>query len=96
MAFSERFFQNEAMFNSIVKSKDPVSLDESFNGVQHMVVQAINSSDVDIRRELYSNIILTGGTSMMKGFSERLQKSLPDISPASIKVKVSTMSDRRF
>jgi centractin len=40
--------------------------------VQHMIVESISKSDVDIRRELFLNIILSGGTSMMKGFNERV------------------------
>lgn len=61
-----------------------------------MVTHAISSADVDIRRELFNNIVLCGGGSMLKGFSERLQRCLPDISPQSVKVKVTTTSDRRF
>ena len=61
-----------------------------------MVTHAISSADVDIRRELFNNIVLCGGGSMLKGFSERLQRCLPDISPQSVKVKVTTTTDRRF
>ena len=67
-----------------------------FAGVHHMVVESIQKSDIDIRRELFSNIILTGGTTMMKGFSERVQKLLPDISPQNIRVKVLSSNERRF
>lgn len=61
-----------------------------------MIVESIQKSDIDIRRELFSNIILTGGTTMMKGFSERIQKHLPDISPQNIRVKVLSSNERRF
>ena len=61
-----------------------------------MIVESISKSDIDIRRDLFQNIILSGGTTMMKGFQERLQKQLPDISPQNVKVKVIGSNDRRY
>ena len=61
-----------------------------------MIVESIQKSDVDIRRELFSNIILTGGTTMIKGFNDRVQKQLPEISPQNIRVKVLSSNERRF
>ena len=40
----------------------------SFKGVHHMVLDAINQCDIDIKKELFSNIILTGGNSLLSGF----------------------------
>ena len=77
-------FQAPAVATGLFNSKMDVDMTEKlsgFSGVQHMVTQAISASDVDIKRELFANIILAGGNSMTKGFSERLQKCLPDISP---------------
>jgi len=39
-----------------------------------MIVESISKSDIDIRRDLFQNIILSGGTTNMKGFAERVQK----------------------
>jgi actin-related protein len=33
-----------------------------------MVVEAISKSDIDIRRDLFTNIITSGGNSMLNGF----------------------------
>jgi actin-related protein len=46
-----------------------------------MILESISRADVDIKRELFANIVLTGGTTMLKNFSERLQKILPDVAP---------------
>jgi len=32
--------------------------------------------DIDLKRELYSNIVLSGGTTMFKGMIERLTKEI--------------------
>ena len=61
-----------------------------------MIVESISKSDIDIRRDLFQNIIINGGNTMFKGFTERVQKQLPDISPQNVKVKVLGSNDRRF
>jgi len=61
-----------------------------------MIVESISKSDIDIRRDLFQNIILSGGTTNMKGFAERVQKQLPEISPQNVRVKVLGSFDRRF
>ena len=45
---------------------------EGFTGVQNMVVDAIGKTDIDIRRDLFQNIIITGGNTCFRGFMERL------------------------
>jgi len=65
-------------------------------GVQNMVVDAISKIDIDIRRDLYQNIIVTGGNSCFKGFVDRLQKQVPDVAPQNMRVKVISSAERRF
>jgi hypothetical protein len=43
-----------------------------FRGMHHMILESINSCDIDIKRQLFNNIILTGGNSLLSGFSSRL------------------------
>lgn len=43
-----------------------------FTGIQHMIVESIGKSDIDIRRDLFQNVILSGGNTLFKGFLERL------------------------
>lgn len=53
-----------------------------------MVAEAINRSDHDIRKDLFSNVIIAGGNAALKGVEERLQRQIPDIAPQGFKVKV--------
>lgn len=39
-----------------------------------MIVESISKSDIDIRRDLFANVILAGGNTLYKGFLERLQR----------------------
>mgnify|MGYP006085099875 CR=1 FL=1 len=39
-----------------------------------MAIEAIGRTDIDIRRDLYSSIIISGGTANFKNMTERLSK----------------------
>jgi len=61
-----------------------------------MAVEAIGKTDIDIRRDLFQNIVLAGGNSCYKGFVERLQRQIPEIAPQNVKVKVIHSAERKF
>ncbi|CAN4115502.1 unnamed protein product [Withania somnifera] len=71
----------------------------SLRGLPQMVIESINKCDVDIRRELFSSILLAGGTASMQQFKERLEKDLLEESPQAARVKVlasGNATERRF
>jgi len=43
---------------------------------------------IDVRRDLYSNIVLSGGSTMFLNFEERLRKEMQELAPAAIKVRI--------
>ena len=47
---------------------------------------SIYKCDLDIRRDLYGNIVLSGGTTMFPGIADRMQKELTALAPSSMKV----------
>lgn len=46
------------------------------DGVQIATFNSIMKCDVDIRKDLYSNIVLSGGTTMFTGIVERMTKEV--------------------
>lgn len=46
---------------------------------------------MDVRKDLYGNVVLTGGTAGFAGVRDRLEKELADLAPQMAKVKA-----RRF
>lgn len=71
----------------------------SVRGLPQMVLESINKCDVDIRRELFSSILLAGGTASMQQLKERLEKDLLEESPQAARVKVlasGNATERRF
>ena len=63
-----------------------------------MLFNSIKSCDVDVRMELYGNIVLAGGNTMFKGMAARVTKELVALAPPQMKVKVSFLPSvsRRF
>lgn len=45
--------------------------------------------DVDIRKDLYANTVLSGGTTMYPGIADRMQKEITALAPSTMKIKVS-------
>lgn len=60
------------------------------------VYNSIIKSDVDVRKELYGNVILSGGTTMLSGLSERIHKEVSVRCPPTMKVKVIAQPERKF
>lgn len=57
---AERFTAPEILFQPhIIGLETP--------GVHQIVVDAINRVDLDLRKQLFSNIVLSGGTTLLKG-----------------------------
>ena len=59
-----------------------------FYGIHKMAIDSIFNSELDSRKEIYQNIIVTGGNTIFQGFNERLQKHIFFNSPQNIKTKV--------
>lgn len=52
--------------------------------------------DVDVRKDLYGNIVLSGGSTMFPGIAERLSKDIVALAPSSMKIKVVAPPERKF
>jgi actin len=86
---SERFEFAETLFR-------PWMDDSRLGGIQHALFDSITKFDPVIRRDLYANIILSGGTTMLPGFPERLEKEIKLLAPAKASVKVVVQPDRKY
>ena len=57
-------------------------------GIVERLYQCIMSCDIDMRSDLYSNIVLSGGNSMLRGLPERIEREVTSLAPAKARVKV--------
>jgi actin-related protein len=74
----------------------PLKLGKEYPGIHELTFQSIMKCDVDVRKELYGNIVMSGGTTMFTGISERLNKEITALAPSTIKIKVVAPAERRF
>ena len=61
--------------------------------IYRLISNCIEQCDISSRSKLWKNIILTGGTTKMKGFVERLNKELNRVSPSTITPKIIVPED---
>ncbi len=57
-------------------------------GVQNFVYESIMGSPIDVRDDLYSAVLISGGTCQFKGFQERLKAELDMLAPVSKPVSI--------
>ncbi|KAG2373214.1 hypothetical protein C9374_005710 [Naegleria lovaniensis] len=65
-------------------------------GVHETTFNSIGKCDIDIRKDLYGNVVLSGGTTMFEGIAERMTKELTNMAPASMKIKVVAPPERKY
>jgi len=58
-------------------------------GIHDLLYKSIQKCDIDIRSDLYSNVVLSGGSTMFQNYEIRLEKLLQDLVPHGKKVKIS-------
>lgn len=52
--------------------------------------------DIDIRKDLYANIVLSGGNTMFPGITDRLKKEVVDLNPSIRRIKIIAPSERNY
>ncbi|KAI5058614.1 hypothetical protein GOP47_0026784 [Adiantum capillus-veneris] len=65
-------------------------------GIHETTYNSIMRCDVDIRKDLYSNIVLSGGSTMFPGIAERMNREITALAPSSMKVKVVAPPERKY
>ena len=65
-------------------------------GVHEKTYESIVKCDIDIRSELYSNICLSGGTTMFPGIKDRLEAEITKLAPPGNKIKVIAPKERKY
>lgn len=86
---AERFRCAEVLFQpSLIGLENP--------GIHETTYNSIMKCDVDIRKDLYSNIVLSGGSTMFPGIADRMSKEIAALAPSSMKVKVVAPPERKY
>merc|ERR1711974_588281 len=64
-------------------------------GVHETTYHGIMKCDVDIRKDLYANTVMSGGTTMYPGIADGMQKEITALAPSTIKIKIIAPPERK-
>ncbi len=84
---SERYMAPSVLFDpSLIGSEEP--------GAADVLVNSILKSDIDLRSTLFSQIVLSGGTTLFPGFGDRMLYEVRARTPAHTRIRISAPPDR--
>ncbi|KAL2471731.1 Actin-7 [Abeliophyllum distichum] len=86
---AERFRCPEVLFQ-------PSLIGMEVAGIHETTYNSIMKCDVDIRKDLYGNIVLSGGSTMFPGIADRMSKEITALAPSSMKIKVVAPPERKY
>ncbi|KJH52568.1 Actin [Dictyocaulus viviparus] len=86
---NERFRCPEVLFQ-------PALIGMEAAGLHETTYQSIMKCDVDIRKDLYANTVLSGGSSMFPGIADRMQKEIQQLAPSTMKIKIIAPPERKY
>ena len=86
MDHRKRFRATEAIFNpSLIGSEE--------QGLATIAYKAIEKCDSDLKINLYNNVVLAGGSTLMPGFHERFDHELKMLAMNSTKTDINVYAD---
>eukprot|EP01121_Diplochlamys_sp_Union-15-3_P004585 TRINITY_DN1476_c0_g1_i6.p1 TRINITY_DN1476_c0_g1~~TRINITY_DN1476_c0_g1_i6.p1 ORF type:complete len:473 (-),score=93.50 TRINITY_DN1476_c0_g1_i6:82-1500(-) len=65
-------------------------------GIHELTYNSIMKCDIDVRSDLYSNIILSGGNTMFPGIQYRMQREMKMLAPKTMKIKIVAPPERKY
>jgi len=86
---AERFRCPEVLFQpSFIGKESP--------GIHKLTFNSIMKCDIDIRKDLYKNTVLSGGTTMFPFIEDRLQDEMKNLAPANMDIKIIAPPERKY
>nr|XP_056722122.1 actin, cytoplasmic 2-like isoform X3 [Euleptes europaea] len=65
-------------------------------GIHETAFNSIMKCDMDLRKVLYANTVLSGGNSMYPGIADRMQKEITALAPSTMKIKIIAPPERKY
>jgi len=86
---NERFRAPESLFQPSFLGMEQAGLHEAIFG-------SIMKCDIDIRKDLYANNVMSGGSTMFPGIADRMQKEITALAPSTMKIKIIAPPERKY
>ncbi|CAM9263192.1 unnamed protein product [Discosporangium mesarthrocarpum] len=85
----ERFRAPECLFH-------PEQVGSECMGVHECLVRGIMRADMDMRRVLFGQIVLSGGSTLFPGFGDRLLNEVRKQAPKNLKIRITAPPERKY
>jgi len=95
----DRFRISETLFDTSHMNNIKGFENTTLLGAPHVINTSIGMCDIDIRPGLYNSVIVVGGTTLINGFVERLNRELLQKTPSNMRLKLvsnNQASERRY
>ena len=89
----ERFQCPEALFQPYFLNQNRFT---ELDSIHNILNKSIIKCDIDIRKELYGNVVLSGGSTMFPGFAERMNKELGALATSKMAIKIIAPPERKY
>jgi len=86
---NERFRAPESLFQ-------PSFIGQEQAGIHEKIFSSIMKCDIDIRKDLYANNVMSGGSTMFPGIADRMQKEITALAPSTMKIKIIAPPERKY
>nr|AED86986.1 actin I [Nyctotherus ovalis] len=86
---NERFRCPEFLFKPSLDGRE-------HDGIHQLTYKSIMRCDMDVRKELYESVILSGGSTMFDQLPERLEKELIELAPKTMQINITAMPERKY
>ncbi|XP_050008732.1 beta-actin-like protein 2 isoform X4 [Microtus pennsylvanicus] len=83
-------------FTTTAEREIPSFLGIESSGIHETTFNSIMKCDVDIRKDLYANTVLSGGSTMYPGIADRMQKEIVTLAPSTMKIKIIAPPERKY
>ncbi|XP_067422833.1 actin-1-like isoform X5 [Emydura macquarii macquarii] len=74
----------------------PANIGIEAPGVHKMIFNSIMKCDIDVRRNLYGNVLLSGGSTLFPGLDERILKEMQLQVPIGMSVRIIAPPERKY
>ena len=65
-------------------------------GIHEQTFTSIRKCDIDIRRSLYYHTVLSGGTTCLPGFADRMRKEITALAGPNVEISIIPTPERRY
>jgi len=87
---------DQAAYNAPEILFNPSIIGKENSGVHQMIVDSIMRADMDLRAELFNNIVLSGGSTLFKGFGDRLVSEMKSVAAKDTRIKIYAPQERKY